>query len=73
MNITRQEQLKTQKIMLEWNKSQGLAFHSVITDKEIDWFLVVQHRPLYAVITHRDGYRYLLSKKKLGEVFHNAN
>jgi len=59
--------------MLDWNKNQGLKFHSVITGKIIDWFLVVEQKPLYATIKKRDGYRFLLSRKKLDEVFHNAN
>lgn len=73
MNLEKQEQLKTQKIMLEWNKNQGLNFISVVTKKEIDFFLVVEQKRLYAIIKSRTGFRYLLSEKKLNEAFHNAN
>ncbi len=51
------------------DNSLGLQYHSVITGKDIDWFIVANHYATYAQIKSRTGFRYILSNAKCKEVF----
>ena len=53
----------------EIDASLGLQFHTVLTGKDIDWFIVAYHYPTYAEIKHRAGFRYILNNNKLKEVY----